>query len=253
MSGFMKLKKALEVGNSRVVVVPAQITLEQVHEVIQELFDWGRCHLWEFEDAFGRIFSPDDGDLGWGRERKMLPPEEYCLCDLLPERGAKLKYTYDFGDNWRHVLTRMVDPKEHEIKCIKTTGVDGLEDVGGIWGLDESKDECHSPTVEELTERLLALDLTPHPEKQGKIKQAQTMLLKKIRALSPYDWEQLVELGETGLATPKILSWQFETLVNDLPAVRSFCFGYQNSFHADREFKKFWKANKDMWFAARQQ
>jgi len=248
----MKIKIVLEGNYMRVVTVPSLITLDQVHDMIQALFDWGNCHLWEFEDGAGRIYaSEDDEGFGWGDERKKFPVDDFCLCDVLPVRGAKLKYTYDFGDNWRHTITRMADPKEQVIKCVKATGPDGLEDVGGIWGIEESEEELHIPTPDELTDRLQALGLTPMPEKQGEIQRMQNALLQKIRALSRFDWEHLVELGETGLTTPMVVSKHFLALTEEFSTIRAFCFGYGNSFHADREFKKYWKENKDAWFAAR--
>jgi len=172
MSAFMKIKLVLERNYTRVVTVPSQITLDQVHDLIQVLFDWDDDHLWEFEDSLGRRFSPHDGDdFGWSDNRGLFPPEDFHLGDVLPERGAKLKYTYDFGDNWRHVITRMTNPKERIIQCLKTTGPDGLEDVGGIDGLEESEEELHTPSVEELTKRMQALELESRPKKAGKLRQ----------------------------------------------------------------------------------
>ena len=140
MSQFLKLKVVLAHNYTRVATVPTQITLDQVHDLIQVLFDWDDDHLWEFEDAVGRRFSPHDGDdLSWSGNRGLLPSENFCLGDVLPERGATLKYTYDFGD------------------------IDGLE---------TSEEEYRTPTVEELTKRMQPLDLTPRPKKPSKSRHA---------------------------------------------------------------------------------
>lgn len=169
MSHFLKLKVVLAHNYTRVVAVPAQIALDQVHDLIQVLFDWNDDHLWEFEDAVGRRFSPHDGDdFGWSDNRELLPPENFCLGDVLPERGAKLKYTYDFGDNWQHVITRMTDPKEQTVQCLKAIDRDVLDDFGDIDGMETSEEEYRTPTVEELTKRMQSLDLTPRPKKPSK-------------------------------------------------------------------------------------
>lgn len=59
----------------------------------------------------------------------------------------------------------MTDPKKQIIQCLKATAPDGLEDVGGIDGLDGSEEEFHAPAVGELTKRMLALDRSPRPRK----------------------------------------------------------------------------------------
>jgi len=168
MSYFIKIKVVLARNYSRVVTVPAQITLNQVHDLIQVLFDWDNDHLWEFEDFEGRRFSPHDADdSGWADDNGLLPPEDFCLGDVLPKRGAKLKYTYDFGDNWQHEITRMADPKDRAVRCLKVADRDGQDEFADFDGADEHGEEFRTPTADELTRRMLALDLKPRPRKHG--------------------------------------------------------------------------------------
>ena len=56
--------------------------------------------------------------------------------DFLPVRGAKATIDYDFGDGWE-----IVDPDGRQgdggaFTCIKTQGLDAIEDCGGL-GLAE--------------------------------------------------------------------------------------------------------------------
>lgn len=167
MSDYMKIKVVLAHNYVRVVTVPAQTTLDRLHYLIRVLFDWDDDHLWEFEDAAGRRFSPqDDGDSSWSDGKGLLPPEDFCLGDVLPERGAKLKYTYDFGDNWQHVITRMADPKEQTVRCLKVADRDGQDEFADYDEPGESEDEFRTPSAEELTLRMQALDLKPLPRKR---------------------------------------------------------------------------------------
>ena len=51
---------------------------------------------------------------------------------------ARIGYTYDFGDDWRHeiVVEKVVDPK-HDVQYPRCTGgrrAAPPEDSGGIWG-----------------------------------------------------------------------------------------------------------------------
>ena len=62
--GFGKFKFELTGVGSRVVVIPENITLDKVHELVQGLFHWENCHLWEFQDGAGRNFGYK-GDAEW--------------------------------------------------------------------------------------------------------------------------------------------------------------------------------------------
>jgi len=78
----------------RRVVVPEQINLHRLHELIQDVMGWGDCHLYEFE-CNGRFYGE---------------PDEWSDRPIALARNAKLKalaarafhYLYDFGDGWEH-------------------------------------------------------------------------------------------------------------------------------------------------------
>lgn len=137
---YVKLKiQLLYTDISRTIVVPDSWTLEMLHYAIQAAFGWEDCHLWAF--SAGR----DDEIVPQGELRKNHS-DVFCscrrraanrvkVCDCFPEKGAKLDYEYDFGDSWTHRITRMADPKVDEVACVKTTGVMGIEDIGGSGGL----------------------------------------------------------------------------------------------------------------------
>ena len=120
----------------RWLVLPESMTLEDFHDAIQAAFGWEHSHLWSFKSKGGVVYEiPSDDYSG------LMPlfrdglrdASKYTLCDLLPERGAKAKYIYDFGDNWVHFITRMAAPKETGTMCVKTVGPDCEEDFGGCW------------------------------------------------------------------------------------------------------------------------
>jgi len=67
---------------------------------------------------------------------------------VLAKKGANIDYIYDFGDNWRHRVTRMTDPGSNAAYgCVKTVGPDGIEDCGGPMGLAD--ETLHVPTLME--------------------------------------------------------------------------------------------------------
>ena len=138
--GFAKVKVRLAGCKvERWLVLPESMTLEDFHDAIQAAFGWEHSHLWSFENKSGdtyKIQNEDDGLMLLRLIRNSPLPKDasrYRLCDLLPERGAKAKYIYDFGDNWVHLITRMTAPKETGTMCVKSVGPDCEEDFGGCW------------------------------------------------------------------------------------------------------------------------
>lgn len=82
----------------RRVLVPAELTLAQLHDVLQAVIGWENCHLHEFRIGGHRFGIPDPYDRFMGgpacaNERKVR------LCDVR-DKGGKEEYTYDFGDSW---------------------------------------------------------------------------------------------------------------------------------------------------------
>lgn len=91
----------------RRVEVPAEIALNELHDVIQRLFAWEDYHLHEFrlgDFATGSRYAPADPEADhWGEP----PLDEYGvpLNTLLTAPKDRLHYQYDFGDDWEHTIT----------------------------------------------------------------------------------------------------------------------------------------------------
>ena len=114
-------------------VVPANITLDRLHDVIQIVMGWTDTHIHEFTIGKKRYTeypeSKEDG-LVCGR---------YRLDDLIKQKGRTFSYQYDFGDDWGHELTledsRYFNPELHsEVACLDGVGACPPEDVGGVPG-----------------------------------------------------------------------------------------------------------------------
>lgn len=142
----------------RVVTVPYGLSLFDLHNIIQSMFGFEHDHLWNFRDQEGREWNADRDSYGRFLDMNMsdmLDPEKYCIEDVLIERKGKLLYTYDYGDNWRILVSRMADSKNDEIACVKTVGTNALEDIGGIGALldfTELLQECKIKSEDEATE-----------------------------------------------------------------------------------------------------
>ena len=201
--GYGKFKVELSGGGTRTVVIPERITLADMHRVIQALFGWEDEHLWEFEDSDGRCYKAASGrrETGlFGDVKKVVAPSKAILAEVLPEAGDKLKYTYDFGDNWRHVVTRMAAPSRGGVHCARTAGPDGIENCGGAWGLQEAKRDWHVPGAGEITRRLQGLGLRPKEGAQGALSREKRRLDEILQSLTDREWVWLRTLGEHGIA-----------------------------------------------------
>lgn len=91
----------------RRVEVPAEIALDELHDVLQHLFAWEDRHLHEFrigDHATGVRYAPDDPEADhWGTPP--LDERDVALNSLLTAPGSALHYHYDFGDDWEHTIT----------------------------------------------------------------------------------------------------------------------------------------------------
>ena len=155
---IFQLKVAL-LGTSppiwRRLLVPAGLTLAQLHEVLQAAMGWQDCHMHEFRAGqrhFGRP-NPDDRLMG-------LPPVEnertVRLSSVLGRVGAKIIYTYDFGDSWEQglVLEKRLsrDPNTAYPMCTGGQLACPPEDCGGIGGFYDLLDALGDPAHDQYDE-----------------------------------------------------------------------------------------------------
>ena len=115
--------------------VPADVTLDLLHHILQTAFGWTDSHLHSFEPRParpGRGRPNPDLRISSGRERRTR------LGEVVSEVGATMLYEYDFGDSWEHLITvEKVEPAEPSITYPRCTGgrrSGPPEDCGGIPG-----------------------------------------------------------------------------------------------------------------------
>ncbi len=132
----------------RRVLVPGEIDLGELHDVIQTAFGWTNSHLHQFEIGTARYGTPDPD---WGRD-DVADESRARLFRLLGE-GGRLNYTYDFGDNWEHHVTveKVLDaePGTRYPKCSAGRRACPPEDVGGPWGYNDFLQALADPQNDE--------------------------------------------------------------------------------------------------------
>lgn len=130
--------------------VPADITLARLHEVLLAAFGWNGGHLHVFETDYGE-FGSTDPDLGHRSDQRVT-------LEQVASAGRKITYTYDFGDDWRHVIA-----VEREVlraagvrypRCTGGRRAGPPDDCGGIWGYVDLLEILADPSHEEHKDRL---------------------------------------------------------------------------------------------------
>lgn len=146
----------------RRLLVPADLTLAQLHKVLQTTMGWDDAHIHEFRAGQRRFGRPEPADL-FTRMPRLENERMVPLSAVLQRAGAKMIYTYDLGDNWEHgvVLEKRLPPEPHTTYPICTDGQLACppEDCGGIPGyydvLDALAEPGH-PRHEELQDWISA-------------------------------------------------------------------------------------------------
>lgn len=117
----------------RRLLIPAGISYERLHRILQVAFDWEDSHLHSFFVDRTKMIGPNDLEMPQFDEKKRLIDEDF-------QEGAKIEYIYDFGCDWTHqiVVEKAVldDPIQPESAvCVKGKGDTPLEDSRGeeIW------------------------------------------------------------------------------------------------------------------------
>ena len=129
-------------------VVPADITLDRLHDVIQVVMGWTDSHLYEFIIGKKRYTEfPESAQDGLNSGR-------YRLGDLIKKKGRSFDYRYDFGDNWLHIISieenRYVNPDLRSgIECLDGARACPIEDIGGVLGYAEFCEAMKDPSHEE--------------------------------------------------------------------------------------------------------
>jgi hypothetical protein len=142
----------------RRVQVPNDLTLGQLHDVIQIAMGWDNFHLHQFcihKTNFGMTHDPMGGPL---EMYDSLDENDYRLCDLGLRTRSKFTYEYDFGDGWEHqiVIEKTLPPApEVTLTCLAGARACPMEDSGGVWGYQQKlailADPKH-PEYEEICE-----------------------------------------------------------------------------------------------------
>jgi hypothetical protein len=118
----------------RVVEVPSDIRLDDLHFVLQIAIGWQNGHPFEFRVG-DRLWGPPDRDAGIDR----TPAEQATLADILAH-GDAFKYDYVLGEDWEHTVTLLArEPALNGVRYPHLVSAEGRcppADIGGPAGYE---------------------------------------------------------------------------------------------------------------------
>ncbi|OXJ22469.1 hypothetical protein CFB82_40730 [Burkholderia sp. HI2714] len=107
--------------------VPADMSLAELHAVIQAAMGWHDRHRFGFQRR---------GDAATAVGLESAPTD--VRLEAVGEVGAALVYTYDPDDNWRHIVEieaiGPAHPRARTPRCVAGGGACPPEDCGGLTG-----------------------------------------------------------------------------------------------------------------------
>ena len=119
-------------------VLVDDLTLDDLHEVIQYSMGWEDYHLYEFKINGKSYMIQEENSFDM---EKTIDPMTVSLHEVIREEKQLFEYTYDFGDAWEHkvVVEKILErvPKINYPICLDGKQNCPPEDCGGIWGYSE--------------------------------------------------------------------------------------------------------------------
>ena len=132
----------------RRLLVPPDISLFDLHKIIQVAMGWRNSHLHQYikDEKYYSIPHEDDWE-------PVVDERKIQITEIAPAEGEKFIYEYDFGDGWEHDITvEKILPKDPQIQyphCVKGKRACPPDDVGGIWGYENFLEAMKDPNHEE--------------------------------------------------------------------------------------------------------
>jgi len=139
----------------RRLLVQGGMTLGDLHHAIQAAMGWHDCHLHAFEIDGRQYGDPRTVD-------DVANEKRLTVNGLMKSGISSFAYTYDFGDNWEHIIaiekTQPAIAGQSYPACIAGARNCPPEDCGGPWGYQELLEVLADPAHPEHAEQIEWID-----------------------------------------------------------------------------------------------
>lgn len=140
----------------RQLVVPSDLTLIHLGEILVRAVGWEGYHLNQF--IAGKTYYAEPSDDDWMMDRQK-DAGKYTIGSLLSRVKSKIKWEYDFGDSWVHEITlvekqAVEEDEKVKVQLLKGSGACPPEDCGGVGGYRHLLNVFKNPDDEEYEEMI---------------------------------------------------------------------------------------------------
>ena len=137
----------------RRLLLPLDLNLAELHQVLQAAFGWTDSHLHQFIIG-GLAYGAPEFDEGFDDEHTTFEATEVLLRDFdFVHAKPQFLYEYDFGDSWVHRIEfEDLVPRQPGLKypsCIDGARHRPPEDVGGSSGYQDFLEAWLDPAHED--------------------------------------------------------------------------------------------------------
>jgi hypothetical protein len=162
----------------RSLQAPAELTLGQIHQVLQIAFGWQDSHLHDFvvhDIRFGMVDVEDE---------YFSVDEQAAPLGAVANTGSTFVYRYDFGDDWEHEVKveGVIERGQDAILCTGGARACPPEDCGGAPGYAQLLKILADPKHEEHADSKRWVGRGYDPEKfdVAAVNKRLTMLAKRL-------------------------------------------------------------------------
>ena len=140
----------------RQLVVPSDLTLNHLGEILVLAVGWEGYHLNQF--IAGKTYYAEPSDDDWMMDMQK-DAGKYTIGSLLSRVKSKIKWEYDFGDSWVHEITlvekqAVEEDEKVKVQLLKGSGACPPEDCGGVGGYRHLLNVLKNPDDEEYEEMI---------------------------------------------------------------------------------------------------
>lgn len=119
---------------------PDNLTLGQLDQLVQAAMGWENAHMHAFDIGGQRYSAAVPKGLVVDEDDDSRDERQFDLATVLAEEVREFRYTYDFGDDWRHRIRVEAllapDAKNQRPLCIAGANACPPEDTGGFPGYE---------------------------------------------------------------------------------------------------------------------
>jgi len=124
-------------------IVPSNITLDRLHDIIQIVMGFTDSHLHEFVIDGKRYTEEPEPEYYEASEGfEVFEEGLFPLNRVVKLKNTEFEYNYDFGDSWNHKVilektSYKLNERDMPIRCLAGERACPPEDVGGVGGYED--------------------------------------------------------------------------------------------------------------------